>query len=123
MIMINQPTLMKKTKINHSKKIKKIVVLKDGVNKKDKTAIQMVKLVKKPKNDIDIIVLNAEKKTTSKLKNISNIEVPRSIQTQNIIKSNDSEESQFDVNGERKKDVEETKKIKFILVKKQKMLS
>ena len=118
MIMINQPTLMKKTKINHSKKIKKIVVLKDGVNKKDKTAIQMVKLVKKPKNDIDIIVLNAEKKTTSKSKNISNIEVPRSIQTQNIIKSNDSEESQFDVNGERKKRRGRNKKDKIYFSKK-----
>ena len=118
MIMINQPTLMKKTKINHSKKIKKIVVLKDGVNKKDKTAIQMVKLVKKPKNDIDIIVLNAEKKTTSKLKNISNIEVPRSIQTQTIIKSNDSEESQFDVNGERKKRRGRNKKDKIYFSKK-----
>jgi hypothetical protein len=116
--MINQPTLMKKTKINHSKKIKKIVVLKDGVNKKDKTAIQMVKLVKKPKNDIDIIVLNAEKKTTSKSKNISNIEVPRSIQTQNIIKSNDSEESQFDVNGERKKRRGRNKKDKIYFSKK-----
>jgi len=109
---------MKKTKINHSKKIKKIVVLKDGVNKKDKTAIQMVKLVKKPKNDIDIIVLNAEKKTTSKSKNISNIEVPRSIQTQNIIKSNDSEESQFDVNGERKKRRGRNKKDKIYFSKK-----
>ncbi len=118
MIMINQPTLMKKTKINHSKKIKKIVVLKDGVNKKDKTAIQMVKLVKKPKNDIDIIVLNAEKKTTSKSKNISNIEVPRSIQTQNIIKSNDNEESQFDVNGERKKRRGRNKKDKIYFSKK-----
>jgi len=118
MIMINQPTLMKKTKINHSKKIKKIVVLKDDVNKKDKTAIQMVKLVKKPKNDIDIIVLNAEKKTTSKSKNISNIEVPRSIQTQNIIKSNDSEESQFDVNGERKKRRGRNKKDKIYFSKK-----
>jgi len=118
MIMINQPTLMKKTKINHSKKIKKIMVLKDGVNKKDKTAIQMVKLVKKPKNDIDIIVLNAEKKTTSKSKNISNIEVPRSIQTQNIIKSNDSEESQFDVNGERKKRRGRNKKDKIYFSKK-----
>lgn len=118
MIMINQPTLMKKTKINHSKKIKKIVVLKDGVNKKDKTTIQMVKLVKKPKNDIDIIVLNAEKKTTSKLKNISNIEVPRSIQTQNIIKTNDSEESQFDVNGERKKRRGRNKKDKIYFSKK-----
>jgi hypothetical protein len=109
---------MKKTKINHSKKIKKIVVLKDGVNKKDKTAIQMVKLVKKPKNDIDIIVLNAEKKTTSKSKNISNIEVPRSIQTQNIIKSNDNEESQFDVNGERKKRRGRNKKDKIYFSKK-----
>lgn len=118
MIMINQSTLMKKTKINHSKKIKKIVVLKDGVNKKDKTTIQMVKLVKKPKNDIDIIVLNADKKTTSKSKNISNIEVPRSIQTQNIIKSNDNEESQFDVNGERKKRRGRNKKDKIYFSKK-----
>ena len=118
MIMINQPNLMKKTKINHSKKIKKTSVLKDGVNKKVITDIQTVKLVKKPKIDIDIIVLNTTKKTTSKSKNISNIEVPRSIQTQNIIKSNDSEESQFDVNGERKKRRGRNKKDKIYFSKK-----
>ena len=116
MIMINQPNLMKKTKINHSKKIKKTSVLKDGVNKKVITDIQTVKLVKKPK--IDIIVLNTTKKTTSKSKNISNIEVPRSIQTQNIIKSNDGEESQFDVNGERKKRRGRNKKDKIYFSKK-----
>jgi hypothetical protein len=109
---------MKKTKINHSKKIKKTSVLKDGVNKKVITDIQTVKLVKKPKIDIDIIVLNTSKKTTSKSKNISNIEVPRSIQTQNIIKSNDSEESQFDVNGERKKRRGRNKKDKIYFSKK-----
>jgi len=114
--MINQPTLMKKTKINNSKKIKKISVLKDVVNKKVITDIQTIKLVKKPK--IDIIVLNVEKKTTSKSKNISNIEVPRSIQTQNIIKTNDSEESQFDVNGERKKRRGRNKKDKIYFSKK-----
>lgn len=118
MIMINRPNLMKKTKINHSKKIKKTSVLKDGVNKKVITDIQTVKLVKKPKIDIDIIVLNTTKKTTSKSKNISNIEVPRSIQTQNIIKSNDSEESQFDVNGERKKRRGRNKKDKIYFSKK-----
>ena len=118
MIMINQPNLMKKTKINHSKKIKKTSVLKDGVNKKVITDIRPVKLVKKPKIDIDIIVLNTTKKTTSKSKNISNIEVPRSIQTQNIIKSNDSEESQFDVNGERKKRRGRNKKDKIYFSKK-----
>ena len=118
MIMINRPNLMKKTKINHSKKIKKTSVLKDGVNKKVITDIQTVKLVKKPKIDIDIIVLNTSKKTTSKSKNISNIEVPRSIQTQNIIKSNDSEESQFDVNGERKKRRGRNKKDKIYFSKK-----
>ena len=118
MIMINQPNLMKKTKINHSKKIKKTSVLKDGVNKKVITDIQTVKLVKKPKIDIDIIVLNTTKKTTSKSKNISNIEVPRSIQTQNIIKSNDGEESQFDVNGERKKRRGRNKKDKIYFSKK-----
>jgi hypothetical protein len=107
---------MKKTKINHSKKIKKTSVLKDGVNKKVITDIQTVKLVKKPK--IDIIVLNTTKKTTSKSKNISNIEVPRSIQTQNIIKSNDGEESQFDVNGERKKRRGRNKKDKIYFSKK-----
>ena len=116
MIMINRPNLMKKTKINHSKKIKKTSVLKDGVNKKVITDIQTVKLVKKPK--IDIIVLNTTKKTTSKSKNISNIEVPRSIQTQNIIKSNDGEESQFDVNGERKKRRGRNKKDKIYFSKK-----
>jgi hypothetical protein len=109
---------MKKTKINHSKKIKKTSVLKDGVNKKVITDIQTVKLVKKPKIDIDIIVLNTSKKTTSKSKNISNIEVPRSIQTQNIIKSNDGEESQFDVNGERKKRRGRNKKDKIYFSKK-----
>ena len=118
MIMINQPNLMKKTKINHSKKIKKTSVLKDGVNKKVITDIRPVKLVKKPKIDIDIIVLNTSKKTTSKSKNISNIEVPRSIQTQNIIKSNDGEESQFDVNGERKKRRGRNKKDKIYFSKK-----
>ena len=118
MIMINQPNLMKKTKINHSKKIKKTSVLKDGVNKKVITDSRPVKLVKKPKIDIDIIVLNTTKKTTSKSKNISNIEVPRSIQTQNIIKSNDSEESQFDVNGERKKRRGRNKKDKIYFSKK-----
>ena len=118
MIMINQPNLMKKTKINHSKKIKKTSVLKDGVNKKVITDIRPVKLVKKPKIDIDIIVLNTAKKTTSKSKNISNIEVPRSIQTQNIIKSNDGEESQFDVNGERKKRRGRNKKDKIYFSKK-----
>ena len=118
MIMINQPNLMKKTKINHSKKIKKTSVLKDGVNKKVITDIRPVKLVKKPKIDIDIIVLNTTKKTTSKSKNISNIEVPRSIQTQNIIKSNDGEESQFDVNGERKKRRGRNKKDKIYFSKK-----
>ena len=118
MIMINRPNLMKKTKINHSKKIKKTSVLKDGVNKKVITDIQTVKLVKKPKIDIDIIVLNTTKKTTSKSKNISNIEVPRSIQTQNIIKSNDGEESQFDVNGERKKRRGRNKKDKIYFSKK-----
>jgi hypothetical protein len=107
---------MKKTKINNSKKIKKISVLKDVVNKKVITDIQTIKLVKKPK--IDIIVLNVEKKTTSKSKNISNIEVPRSIQTQNIIKTNDSEESQFDVNGERKKRRGRNKKDKIYFSKK-----
>ena len=118
MIMINQPNLMKKTKINHSKKIKKTSVLKDGVNKKVITDIRPVKLVKKPKIDIDIIVLNTKKKTTSKSKNISNIEVPLSIQTQNIIKSNDGEESQFDVNGERKKRRGRNKKDKIYFSKK-----
>ena len=118
MIMINQPNLMKKTKINHSKKIKKTSVLKDGVNKKVITDIRPVKLVQKPKIDIDIIVLNTTKKTTSKSKNISNIEVPRSIQTQNIIKSNDGEESQFDVNGERKKRRGRNKKDKIYFSKK-----
>ena len=118
MIMINRPNLMKKTKKNHSKKIKKTSVLKDGVNKKVITDIRPVKLVKKPKIDIDIIVLNTTKKTTSKSKNISNIEVPRSIQTQNIIKSNDGEESQFDVNGERKKRRGRNKKDKIYFSKK-----
>jgi len=115
MIMINPPLLMKKTKSKPSKKIKKIAVTKDSV-KKIKKVVKKVKSVKKPKITIDIVITKKEKTP----KTISNIEVPRTIQIENIVDnaSDSHEESAFDINGERKKRRGRNKKEKIYFSKK-----
>lgn len=115
MIMINPPILMKKTKSKPSKKIKKIAVTKDSV-KKIKKVVKKVKSIKKPKITIDIVITKKEKTP----KNLSNIEVPRTIQMEHISDnvSDSQEESVFDVNGERKKRRGRNKKEKIYFSKK-----
>ncbi len=115
-MMINLPILMKKTKSKPSKKIKKIAVIKDSV-KKIKKVVKKVKTVKKPKITIDIIITKKEKLP----KTLVNIEVPRSIKPELIesnIKDGSEEESQFDINGERKKRRGRNKKEKIYFSKK-----
>jgi len=114
--MINPPILMKKTKSKPSKKIKKIAVTKNSV-KKIKKVVKKVKTVKKPKITIDIIITKKEKLS----KTLANIEVPRSIKPELIeanIKDGSEEESQFDINGERKKRRGRNKKEKIYFSKK-----
>jgi len=113
-MMINPPILMKKTKLKPSKKIKKIAVIKDSV-KKIKKVVKKVKSVKKPKITIDIVITKKEKIP----KTLSNIEVPRTIQMEHISDNvSETEESAFDVNGERKKRRGRNKKEKIYFSKK-----
>ena len=58
------------------------------------------------------------KKPRNSLKSISNIEVPRTIKQELIKKESTEEESQFDVNGERKKRRGRNKKEKIYFSKK-----
>lgn len=115
MIMINPPILMKKTKTKPSKKIKKIAVTKNSIKKNNKV-IKKVKSVKKPKITIDIVITKKEKSP----KTLSNIEVPRTIQIESVTDnvSDSQEESQFDINGERKKRRGRNKKEKIYFSKK-----
>jgi hypothetical protein len=110
---------MKKTKTKPSKQIKKITIAKDSVKKKVKKQVKKVKSVKKPTITIDIVFPKKEKKST--VKSLADIEVPRSIRPDQIINTNDEaeqEESQFDINGERKKRRGRNKKEKIYFSKK-----
>lgn len=106
---------MKKTKTKPSKKIKKIAVTKNSIKKNNKV-IKKVKSVKKPKITIDIVITKKEKSP----KTLSNIEVPRTIQIESVTDnvSDSQEESQFDINGERKKRRGRNKKEKIYFSKK-----
>ena len=106
---------MKKTKSKPSKKIKKIAVTKNSV-KKIKKVVKKVKSVKKPKITIDIIITKKKKSPST----VSNIEVPRTIQMESVSDniSDSQEESQFDINGERKKRRGRNKKEKIYFSKK-----
>ncbi len=120
--MINPPILMKKTKTKSFKKIKKVDSVKTKKTVKHKTKPKLkgvVDKVKKPK--ITIGVLLPSKTVVKPLKSISNIEVPRSIKretTDKDIVENTVEESQFDINGERKKRRGRNKKEKIYFSKK-----
>lgn len=106
---------MKKTKSKPSKKTKKITVTKNSV-KKNKKVVKKVKPIKKPKITIDIVITKTEKNS----KTISNIEVPRTIQMETVSNTevDSQEESQFDINGERKKRRGRNKKEKIYFSKK-----
>ena len=119
MIQPNPLILMKKTKPKSYKKIKKVTSVKTNNITKEKvltTPKNVVTQVKKPKITIDVLV--ASKKTRKPLKSISNIEVPRTIKQELIKKESTEEESQFDVNGERKKRRGRNKKEKIYFSKK-----
>lgn len=118
MIMINPPILMKKTKTKSCKKTKKITSVKTKRIVKNKNNLKTKKVVPKVKNPkITIGVLLPSKSVN---KPISNIEVPRSVKLE-IIDSDlkeSTEESQFDINGERKKRRGRNKKEKIYFSKK-----
>ena len=104
--MINPPILIKKTK--PSNRIKKIPITNDNV-----------KSLKKPIITIDLVLPKKEKKRT--VKSLSDIEVPRSIRSDQIINhtvESEQEESSFDINGERKKRRGRNKKDKIYFSKK-----
>ena len=103
MITINPPILMKKTKTKSCKKIKKVTSVKTRHTVKTKVKPKIKKVVskvKKPKITLGVLL-----PSKSLSKPIANIEVPRSVKPEildtNIVES--TEESQFDINGERKK--------------------
>ena len=118
MIMINPPILMKKTKTKSCKKTKKVASVKTKRIVKNKTNLKTKKVVpkvKKPKITIGVLL-----PSKSVNKPISNIEVPRSVKLE-IIDSDlkeSTEESQFDINGERKKRRGRNKKEKIYFSKK-----
>jgi len=119
MITINPPILMKKTKQKSYKKIEKVTSVKTNSIVKEKIRTipkNVVTHVKKPKITIDVLV--PSKKPRKSLKSISNIEVPRTIKQELIKKESTEEESQFDVNGERKKRRGRNKKEKIYFSKK-----
>ena len=117
MITINPPILMKKTKTKSCKKIKKVVSVKtkNDVKQKSTSIKKVVNEVKKPKITTDVSVPS---KTLNK--SVSSIEVPRSVKPEildkNVVES--TEESQFDINGERKKRRGRNKKEKIYFSKK-----
>lgn len=118
MITINPPILMKKTKTKSCKKIKKVTSVKTKRTVKDKLKPKIKKVVskvKKPK--ITIGVLLPSKNLN---KRISDIEVPRSVKPEVIDKDlvESTEESQFDINGERKKRRGRNKKEKIYFSRK-----
>jgi hypothetical protein len=116
--MINPPILMKKTKTKSCKKTKKVASVKTKRIVKNKTNLKTKKVVpkvKKPKITIGVLL-----PSKSVNKPISNIEVPRSVKPE-IIDSDlkeSTEESQFDINGERKKRRGRNKKEKIYFSKK-----
>jgi len=119
MIPPNPPILMKKTKQKSYKKIEKVTSVKTNSIVKEKIRTipkNVVTHVKKPKITIDVLV--PSKKPRKSLKSISNIEVPRTIKQELIKKESTEEESQFDVNGERKKRRGRNKKEKIYFSKK-----
>jgi hypothetical protein len=119
MIQPNPPILMKKTKPKSYKKIEKVTSVKTNSIVKEKIRTipkNVVTHVKKPKITIDVLV--PSKKPRKSLKSISNIEVPRTIKQELIKKESTEEESQFDVNGERKKRRGRNKKEKIYFSKK-----
>ena len=109
---------MKKTKTKSCKKTKKVVSVKTKRIVKNKTNLKTKKVVpkvKKPKITIGVLL-----PSKSVNKPISNIEVPRSVKPE-IIDSDlkeSTEESQFDINGERKKRRGRNKKEKIYFSKK-----
>ena len=113
---------MKKTKTKSYKKIKKVPSVKTKKNVKNKIQPKIKKVVtkvKKPK--ITIGVLLPSKIVNKPLKSVSNIEVPRSIKPELIGTESvetTTEESQFDINGERKKRRGRNKKEKIYFSKK-----
>jgi hypothetical protein len=110
---------MKKTKPKSYKKIEKVTSVKTNSIVKEKIRTipkNVVTHVKKPKITIDVLV--PSKKPRKSLKSISNIEVPRTIKQELIKKESTEEESQFDVNGERKKRRGRNKKEKIYFSKK-----
>jgi len=110
---------MKKTKQKSYKKIEKVTSVKTNSIVKEKIRTipkNVVTHVKKPKITIDVLV--PSKKPRKSLKSISNIEVPRTIKQELIKKESTEEESQFDVNGERKKRRGRNKKEKIYFSKK-----
>ena len=118
MITINPPILMKKTKTKSLKKIKKVDSVKTPRTVKNKVKPKIKKVVpkvKKPKITIGVLLPS---KNLSKP--ISNIQVPRSVKTEILDKDvvESTEESQFDINGERKKRRGRNKKEKIYFSKK-----
>jgi hypothetical protein len=110
---------MKKTNPKSYKKIEKVTSVKTNNNTKEKIRTipkNVVTHVKKQKIIIDVLV--PSKKPRNSLKSISNIEVPRTIKQELIKKESTEEESQFDVNGERKKRRGRNKKEKIYFSKK-----
>ena len=112
---------MKKTKTKSYKKIKKVTSVKTKKNVKNKIKPKLKKVVskvKKPKITIGVLLPS---KQPTKSTSTSNIEVPRSIKPELIeanIKDGSEEESQFDINGERKKRRGRNKKEKIYFSKK-----
>ena len=118
MITINPPILMKKTKTKSLKKIKKVDSVKTPRTVKNKVKPKIKKVVQKVKKPkITIGVLLPSKNLS---KPISNIQVPRSVKTEILDKDvvESTEESQFDINGERKKRRGRNKKEKIYFSKK-----
>ena len=118
MITINPPILMKKTKTKSYKKIKKVTSVKKKRTVKNKVKPKIKKVtpkVKKPKITIGVLLPS---KTLNK--HISDIEVPRSVKSEVIDKDlvESTEESQFDINGERKKRRGRNKKEKIYFSRK-----
>lgn len=109
---------MKKTKTKSCKKTKKVASVKTKRIVKNKTNLKTKKVVpkvKKPKITIGVLL-----PSKSVNKPISNIEVPRSVKPE-IIETDlkeSTEESQFDINGERKKRRGRNKKEKIYFSKK-----
>ena len=119
MIPPNPPILMKKIKPKSYKKIEKVTSVKTNSIVKEKIRTipkNVVTHVNKPKITIDVLVTS--KKPRKSLKSISNIEVPRTIKQELIKKESTEEESQFDVDGERKKRRGRNKKEKIYFSKK-----